>query len=163
MLRIKALLVVLIASIVVTGCTHPVSISLRKMASEFVVGYIISKEVLDPLLYPDKSKEEIRKLKNELGKVLFNQIWADFGFTCGKDEDVRECHKRVKHELKVWLDYYTDEFVKNYEICKDEALAITYERYDLLKTFKDIDDCLLKKNKDYQILIEESKKTRKKF
>jgi len=161
-MHFKILLSLLMIIVIFNGCTKVVSINMKEVVSTVVV-YFSEKEIIDPILYPNKSKEEIQELKSEMGKMLLTQIWGDFGFECNEDESVGACRQRATFELKVWIDNYTDEFVKDYELCVNTSLDITYEMYDLLTTFKDIDECLLQKNIRYKILIDKSKNARRNF
>ena len=143
--------------LILSGCTQSVSISLREFAGEFV-SYFMGKEILDPIFYPDKSKEEIKKLKEELGKELFNQIWKDFNVRCGRDEDLDSCKRRVKQELYEWTDLYTEKFISLYRECQEEALHKRRQKNDILYDFKDAKECIIAKDSKYEILFVLSEK-----
>jgi len=147
----------IISVLILIGCTQAVSISLREVAAEFV-SYWASKEILDPIFYPDKSKEERRKLREELGKELFNHIWADFGVRCKSDEDLDSCKSRIKQELHEWTDLYTEKFISFYRECEKEAL---HQEGDMLDFFDYAQKCVIAKDKRYEKLFKLAELTKR--
>jgi bisphosphoglycerate-dependent phosphoglycerate mutase len=154
----KYMFLSIIASILILiGCTQPVSISLRELASEFI-SYFAGKEILDPIFYPNQSDKEKKKLREELGKELFNHIWADFNVHCKRDENLDSCKNRIKQELNKWTDLYTERFISLYKECQEKALHKKYQKNDILKRFKDAEECVVSKDGNYKTLFMLSRK-----
>jgi len=155
-MKVGASFLLIICAFVVSGCTQSVSVPLREIASEFV-SYFAGKEILDPIFYPDKSEEERKRLKEELGKEIFNHIWADFGWRCKKGEGLRDCKTRITRGLREWTDLYTEEFVSLYSECREEELHKKYQKNDILKLFNGAEECVVAKDSRYKTLFELSR------
>jgi hypothetical protein len=143
--------------LILGGCSQPVSISSREVASEFI-SYFAGKEILDPIFYPNETDEDRKKHRDKLAKEIFNKVWSDFNVRCSRYEKFDVCKKRVIQELHDWTDLYTDNFIELYQQCKIEALHSKYQKYDILTLFKDTEICVIDKNSTYKILFELARK-----
>lgn len=139
------------------ACSSPISIPLKEIGQE-VVSYVVSKEVFDPLwkaIFPEKTDEEIKKNKEEIGKLILNDLWKDFGYKCEENENYKDCSQRLKTELSDIIMIYKKGFPKHLKECQKSCIhEQKSQECELIVTYSEIDNCLLKKNPEYKKLID---------